>query len=268
MHNVSIHQLSTNDAWIRDYGPTFVRKKEGGNLVGVDWKYNAWGGKYPPFDLDARAAEGICSLVGCERSVSTLCCEGGALDTDGQGTLLTTSSCLINENRNPNWTQEAVEQELRRQLGVEKIIWVDGGGLAGDDTDGHIDQLARFVQPGVVVAAASCVVDDPNWDGLSENLRILRKSTDASGTALTVHALPTPPPRFIDSVRVPESYCNFLLANGIVIMPTFRHEPTDRAAIEQLGQLFPSRTVIPQDAHDIAWGLGTFHCASQQQPAC
>jgi agmatine deiminase len=180
--------------------------------------------------------------------------------------LLTTSSVLMNPSRNPGWTREMVEGELQRQLGVSNIIWVDGGGLLGDDTDGHIDQLARFVSPGVVVAAVSSRLSDPNQAGLAENIRILQNAKLADGQPIEVHPLPTPPPRFVDQRRVPESYCNFLFANGIVVVPTFQCEPTDHAALRLFEQLLPDRRVVPIDATDLIWGLGAFHCASQQQP--
>jgi agmatine deiminase len=265
--NVVIHNVETNDTWIRDYGPTFVLRRDDGSLVGIDWRFNAWGGKYLPFDDDARAAESICRLVGCPRSQSAIYCEGGALETDGLGTLLSTSSCLLSATRNPGWTRPMIADELSRQLGVKKIVWVDGGGLQGDDTDGHIDQLARFVSPGVIVAASSGRADDPNHDGLEENLRQLRNATDADGNRFEVFSLPTPPPRLVDGHRVPESYCNFLFANGLVIVPTFRHAASDSAALLLLSQLIPGRKIVPLDAHDLIWGLGAFHCASQQQPA-
>lgn len=264
--NVQLHEIATNDVWIRDYGPTFVRRVDDGSLVGVNWHYNAWGGKWPPFDEDARAGEAICQTIGCLRSSSPLYCEGGALETDGEGTLLTTSSVLLSPTRNPGWTREMVEGELRRQLGVTRVVWVDGGGLLGDDTDGHIDQLARFVRPGVIVAATSSSLSDPNQPGLAENVRILRKSLNSKDEKFEVHALPTPPPRAIFQKRVPESYCNFVFANGVVLVPTFRHEPSDQAAIRLFEQLLPGRRVIPLDASDLIWGLGAFHCASQQQP--
>lgn len=264
--NVYIHQIPTNDCWVRDYGPTFVTRKDDGSTVGICWKYNAWGGKYPSWEADAKAAMEVCSTLKCARSNSMLHCEGGALDTDGNGTLLSTRSCLLNPNRNPGWKEKMVEDELKLQLGVTKVIWVDGGGLEGDDTDGHIDQLARFVAPGMVVASTCTDVNDPNFRGLEENVQILRGSTDAEGRALQVHALPIPPARFINGQRVPESYCNFLLANEIVIVPTFRNQPTDDYAVDLFKQIYPSRKVIGMDAYDLIWGLGAFHCASQQQP--
>lgn len=264
--NVIIHNVATNDTWIRDYGPTFVRRLDDGALVGIDWQFNAWGGKYPAYSDDARAAETICKLIGCPRSASPLYCEGGALETDGAGTLLTTSSVLLSPTRNPGWSREMVEGELQRQLGVTNIIWVDGGGLIGDDTDGHIDQLARFVAPGIVVAAVSSQASDLNQAGLAENLRVLRAATLLDGKRIEVHELPTPPPRYVDRERVPESYCNFLFANDIVIVPTFQSDVTDRAAIRLFEQLLPERKIVPLDATDLIWGRGAFHCASQQQP--
>ncbi len=266
IQNVTLHFWPTNDIWIRDYGPTFVKRISDNQLVGVDWRFNAWGEKYSPFGDDAAAAEKICQNLACRRSVSAMYCEGGGLETDGQGTLLTTSSCILSASRNPGWSREMVEAELSMQLGVSRIHWIDGGGLVGDDTDGHIDQLARFVAPGVVVAAISSVPDDPNASGLNGNVQILRGATDALGKPLTVHTLPTPSPRFVGSQRVPESYCNFLFVNGAVLLPTFRSPATDRQAIELFEQLLPSHRIIPLDAYDLILGLGAFHCASQQQP--
>lgn len=264
--NVTIHEVPTNDCWIRDFGPTFVRRNDDKSVVGVNWHFNAWGGKYTPYDDDAAAGLEICRILACPFSQSSLHCEGGALEGNGANTLLTTSNCLLSPLRNPGWTRGMVEDELRLQLGVNEIIWVDGGGLQGDDTDSHIDQLARFVSPRVVVAATSSRSDDPNCSGLNENVRILRQVPQGFGPALTVHELPTPPPRFIGSQRVPESYCNFLFINGAVLVPTFRSPATDQAAIDLLTQLIPSRRIVPLDAYDLAWGLGALHCASQQQP--
>ena len=265
--NVAIHNVRTNDVWIRDFGPTFVQRLSDGKIVGVDWHFNAWGGKYPPFDDDAAAAEAICEIAGCPRSASWLVCEGGGLEANGQGTLLTTSSVLMSQTRNPGRSRSDVENELQFQLGVRDIVWVDGGGIEGDDTDGHIDQLARFVSAETIVVAVSSREDDSNHAGLAENMRTLEKARTADGQTFQVIALPTPAPRFLDGRRVPESYCNFLIANGIVIVPTFRSADTDRAALRLFEQLMPDRRIIPLDAYDLIWGLGAFHCASQQQPA-
>ncbi|GAB5402024.1 MAG: agmatine deiminase family protein [Aureliella sp.] len=264
--NVTIHNLPTNDSWIRDYGPTFVKRHDDQSLVGINWHFNAWGGKYPPYDLDDAASSEICRLAGCAFSQSSLYCEGGALEGNGTGTIMTTSSCLRSRTRNPGWTIEMIEDELKVQLGAEEILWIDGGGLDGDDTDGHIDQIARFVAPGEVVAATSSRSDDPNYAGLKENVRILQAARTVEGEPLNVYELPTPPPRLVDGQRVPESYCNFVFAKGAVLVPTFRAE-TDNAALELLSQLLPYRRVIPIDSYDLAWGLGALHCLSQQQPA-
>ncbi len=265
--NVEIIELATNDVWIRDFGPTFVQRLSDGKTVGVDWHFNAWGGKYPPFDDDARAAESICHMLGFPRSESWLTCEGGGLETNGQGTLLTTSSVLMSQTRNPGRSRSQVEAELRQQLGVDEILWVDGGGIEGDDTDGHIDQLARFVSADTIVVAVSSRADDSNHDGLAANLKFLQNYRKPNGQAFQVLPLPTPAPRTMDQRRVPESYCNFLIANGIVIVPTFRSDDTDQAALRLLEQLMPQHRIIPLDATDLIWGLGAFHCASQQQPS-
>lgn len=265
--NVVIHEIATNDAWIRDFGPTFVRRVDDGSIVGIDWQYNAWGGKYPPFDDDAKASESICRILACPRSVSSLYCEGGALEGNGAGVVMTTGSCLLSPSRNPGWTRKMVEDELRLQLGANRILWVDGGGLQGDDTDGHIDQIARFVREDVIVAATSSEASDPNSEGLQQNVKLLQQAVTTSGSPYEVVALPTPPPRFIDSQRVPESYCNFVLANGLVVVPTYRNDQSDTQAVELLTQLFPNHKIVPLDAYDLVWGLGAFHCCSQQLPA-
>lgn len=264
--NVTVHPVATNDVWIRDYGPTFVQKLSDGSITGVDWQFNAWGGKYLPCTMDSAAAQAVCEIAKCARLTSPIVCEGGGLETDGQGTLLTTSSVLMSSTRNPDAHRTDIEAELQRCLGVRKTVWVDGGGLDGDDTDGHIDQLARFVSPGVVVAAVSTSSSDSNHEGLASNLQTLQQTDDAQGRRLTVIPLPIPLPRFVDQRRVPESYCNFLLANGIAVVPTFRSS-TDDAALRLLEQLFPDRRIVPMDAFDLIWGLGAFHCASQHQPA-
>ncbi len=264
--NVKVHSVVTNDCWVRDYGPTFVRRRDDRTLVGIDWQYNAWGGKYPPYDDDAAAAQQICRILGCAFSSSPLYCEGGALEGNGDGTLLTTSSCLMSPLRNPGWTRQMVEDELSVQLGVDRIVWVDGGGLVGDDTDGHIDQLARFVSTDVVVAAVSSQAGDENAVGLRDNVRILRETRTRNGGNLKVFELPTPPPRYVGGQRVPESYCNFLFINSGLIVPTFRNPSTDQFAVDLFTQLLPERRVVPMDAYDLIWGLGAFHCASQHQP--
>lgn len=276
--NVTVHDIPTNDCWIRDYGPTFLLNAETQELGAVRWKFNAWGEKYHPHDDDTAANGRICDRLnrrGLLRSMdedavrsfsSKLVCEGGGLETDGQGTLMTTSSCLMASTRNHRWSREEVEQELRRMLGVTKILWVDGGALAGDDTDSHIDQLARFIRPGIVVTAVSYTSDDSNAPQLASQRRLLEHMTDARDRPMEIIPLVTPPPRMIQGKRVPESYCNFYLANGIVVVPVFGYRETDDAAASLLQDLYPERDVIRVDASDFIWGLGAFHCATQQQP--
>ena len=276
--NVTIHDIPTNDTWIRDFGPTFLVHSDGKKLGATRWRFNAWGNKYP-HEKDALAAAQICDLLNDQGKLrapgessmasfgSSLVAEGGGIETDGQGTLLTTSSVLLSSTRNFHWSRELVESELQRMLGVRKVLWVDGGALAGDDTDSHIDQLVRFVRPGMVVAAVSYSSDDCNAPKLALQRERLTEMSDAQGRPLDVIPLTTPPPRLIQGRRVPESYCNFLIANEIVLMPTFGFRETDDLAAGILQDLMPDRKVVCLDASDFIWGLGAFHCASQQQPA-
>lgn len=281
--NVTVHPIATNDVWIRDYGPTFLLHPTERRLGAVQWIFNAWGNKYP-HDSDANASSEICkgldsqgrwsdttgngtSTRPIEAFRSRLTCEGGALETDGQGTLLTTSSAVYTGTRNPNWSRKDIEAEFKRMLGVRKVLWVDGGELAGDDTDSHIDQLVRFTRPGVVLAAIASTADDSNAPHLAKQFQALHEMTDADDRPLEIIPLQTPPPRLAQGQRLPESYCNYYLANGIVIVPQFGYRITDDAAVGILREHYPDRDIIPIDASDFIWGLGAFHCATQQQPA-
>ena len=265
LSNVEFVPVATNDCWIRDYGPTFVKRTSLCKVEGVDWRYNAWGGKYPPWDRDQAVAAQICEAIGaaCQRSELTL--EGGAIETDGRGRVLTTPSCLLNQNRNPGWSDQQVAQELHRCLGVDEIVWIDGGGLVGDDTDGHIDQLARFVDCEHVVAAVCDDKNDPNYEPLQQNFRQLVLWGDSTSPKVQVHRLPIPPERRIDGQRVPESYCNFLrLGSDRLMVPTFA-APTDQHAIGLLSELTGAE-VSGIDCRDLVWGLGALHCASRDEP--
>lgn len=263
--NLTLHPCQTNDCWIRDYGPTFVQEED--KLIGIDWIYNAWGGKYPPWDADAAVAKKVCQWAEVECDSSRLTCEGGALETDGRGRLLTTPECLITETRNPGWTQDDIAQEFHRRLGITEILWMDGGGLEGDDTDGHIDQLARFVDATNVVCAVSDDGEDINYEGLESNYRQLKIWGRDTEPGVEVHRLPIPPARYVNDQRVPESYCNFLIVGGRrLILPQFNSPAADQHAAELLGSLLPEMEIYPLDASDLVWGLGAFHCASQQQP--
>lgn len=275
--NVALHDIPTNDAWCRDHGPTFLVRSPHTTsqenptdgsfapLALIDWQYNAWGGKYPPFDLDNGVPARIATQLGCPRFPADVVLEGGAIEGNGLGTVLTTASCLLNPNRNPGMCRQDVELLLRDYLGARHVIWLARGELAGDDTDGHIDQLARFVGPKTVVAAIAGDTADLNAAPLRENLAQLRSMADQNGAALDVVPLPLPAAKFHDRHRLPASYCNFYLVNGGVIVPQFG-DPADEQAVGILGDLLPDRTVVGLPATDLAWGLGTFHCLSQQQP--
>lgn len=264
--HVELFDVATNDCWVRDYGPTFVH--DGDRVIGIDWRFNAWGGKYPPWDDDAAATRQICNLVGVVSESSPLTLEGGAIEGDGCGRLLTTPVCIETRTRNRGWSRERIARELHTRLGVTEIVWIDGGGLEGDDTDGHIDQLARFLSPTEVVVATSSKSDDPNATGLRHNLTQLQAWAEQTSPVVSVHALPTPPPRLINGLRMPESYCNFLMLGGsAIIAPTFAHRKSDSQAIGILQDLCPSTKVIGVDASEFIWGRGAWHCASQQQPS-
>ncbi|WP_145343241.1 agmatine deiminase family protein [Rosistilla ulvae] len=263
--NLELVDVETNDCWIRDYGPTFVQAADG-SLAGVDWRYNSWGGKYPPWDRDAAAAEKILKQIGVNRIPSTLCLEGGAIETDGAGRLLLTPDCVLTETRNPGCDKAQVEAELSEKLGVREFIWLTGGGLIGDDTDGHIDQLARFVDPENLVIA-SCEPSDPNYPALEANYQQLQRWAEQADGNFQVHRLPIPSPREVDGQRVPECYCNFLISGAQVLVPTFADPKSDRLAVAIVRNLMPQHDVVPLDASALSWGLGAFHCMSQQQPS-
>ncbi|MEX1039605.1 MAG: agmatine deiminase family protein [Pirellulaceae bacterium] len=261
--NVTLHPIPTNDAWARDHGPTFLESTTGGPWSAVDWNYNAWGGKYPPWDDDQQVPARLAERLGFARFSPGIIMEGGAIDGNGAGLVLTTTECLLNPNRNPHLSQEQTETYLRDYLGAKKILWLDHG-IAGDDTDGHIDELARFVSPRKVLAASEENKADENYAALQANLMALQEMTDVDGNLLEVVPLPMPSPLYQDDQRLPASYCNFYIANGAVLVPQFGDPRTDRIALELLKESFPEREIIPLPALDLVWGLGAFHCISQQ----
>jgi agmatine deiminase len=261
---VTLHAIETNDVWARDYGPMFLAGP-GLPPALVDWEYNAWGGKYPPFDLDNRVPEQVAQWTGRRRFVPGIILEGGSIDGDGQGTLLTTEQCLLNPNRNPDLGRAEVERYLADYCGAQKVLWL-GRGIEGDDTDGHIDELARFVAPGVVVAAVEADPRDPNHEPLAENLARLKGMTDARGRRLEVVELPMPGPLYHAGQRLPASYLNFYLANGSAVVPVFG-DPADAVVLATLGRLLSGRRIYGIGAVDLFWGLGAFHCITQQEPA-
>ena len=268
MLRVHLHPFPAYEPWCRDHGPIFlVRDQFGGprERAVIDWGYNAWGGKYPPYDLDDQVPQHIARLRGLRLFSPSMILEGGSIDVNGCGTLLTTESCLLHPNRNPTLSQSEISAVLREHLGVRKIIWL-GEGIVGDDTDGHVDDLARFINPTTIVTVVEENIDDANYQPLQENLRRLRMERDQSDHLFRIIKLPMP--RMIESQgqRLPASYANFYIANGIVLVPTFR-DPNDRIALETLQKAMPDRRVMGVDSTDLIWGLGSFHCISQQEPA-
>jgi agmatine deiminase len=261
--NVILFDIPTDDAWIRDSGPTFLLGPTGAPPALVDWGYNAWGGKYPPYEQDDVIGRLIARKIGYECFEPDIILEGGAIDGDGRGTLLTTEQCLLNPNRNPELSRTEIEKYLADYLAVRKVLWL-GGGIVGDDTDGHIDELARFVAPRTVVAAVEEDPRDENFAPLRDNLKRLKSMTDADGSVLEIIPLPMPRAKFYEGQRLPASYCNFYIANGLVVVPQF-NDPADRDAAAILARLFPDRRICPLPAVDLVWGLGAFHCITQQQ---
>jgi agmatine deiminase len=263
--NIQFFVHPTNDAWCRDHGPAFlVNPKAEQKKIILDWGYNAWGGKYPPFDLD----DNIPTLVGAYYKIPVvypgIVMEGGSVDFNGKGTLLTTTSCLLNPNRNPHLNQQQIEEYLQNYYGVSNILWL-GDGIVGDDTDGHIDDITRFVNEDTVVTVVEKNRKDENYAPLQENLKLLSNMKLENGKVLNVIELPMPSPVVYDEQRLPASYANFYISNKYVIVPTYRDKQDDRA-LDILQKCFADRKVIGLDSWDIIWGLGSFHCLSQQEP--
>ncbi len=263
--NLTFYTIPTNEPWCRDHGPIFLTRNDEPRLAVIDWGHNAWGGKYPPFDLDDAVPTRVAETLGLPVYDGGIILEGGAIDVNGQGALLTTEACLLNPNRNPDLDRSAIEEYLRNYLGVRKILWL-GDGIAGDDTDGHVDDLTRFVDPTTVVTVVEDDPADENYEPLQENLERLRGMTDQGGQPLRVVPLPMPRPLYHDGQRLPASYANFYIANGLVLLPTYDPE-RDPVAQATLQELFPDREVIGIDCTDLVWGLGAFHCVTQQWPA-
>jgi len=261
---VRLHVIPTDDVWMRDIAPTFVRDGEAG-LVALDWTFNAWGGKYAPWDRDDAVAARVASLCSVARERPGLVLEGGALEVDGEGTLLVTEPTLLDPRRNPGLDRSDAEKRLGELLGVQRVIWL-GPGIEGDDTDGHVDDLARFVAPGRVVCAREPDPADPNHAPLEDCGRRLRAARDARGRRLEVIDLPMPPPVRAGPDRLPASYANFYVANRAVLVPAFG-APSDGAVLETLGGLFPGRRVVGIPSRALVRGLGAVHCLTQQQPA-
>ena len=261
---LTFHRIPTNEPWCRDHGPIFLTRGEEPRLAIVDWDYNAWGGKYPPCDLDEVVPTRIAEILEAPVFYPGMILEGGSIDVNGAGALLTSEGCLLNPNRNPTLAREEIEERLRAYLGVTEILWL-GEGIEGDDTDGHIDDLARFVAERTVVTVLEENRDDPNFEPLRENLARLREMK-ISGTPLEVITLPMPARIDREDLRLPASYANFYIANECVLLPIF-NDPNDAIAESTLRKVFPKRRIVPIDCSELIWGLGAFHCLTQQQPA-
>lgn len=273
--DIRFHHVPTNDAWCRDHGAIFVthdaKGEAGGStfdlqsppLAATRWRYNAWGEKYA-HDLDDLVAARMAGILDVPLFERSIVLEGGSIDVNGAGALLTTEACLLNPNRNPELSREQIENELREGLGVEEILWL-ADGIAGDDTDGHIDDLTRFVAERTVVTVVESNPHDDNFEPLRENLSRLRSMT-VGGRPLEVVELPMPPAIAYDGQRVPASYANFYITNTVVLLPGY-HRQTDERAAAILAEHFPGREIVVIDCRDLIWGLGAFHCLTQQVPA-
>ena len=253
-----------NDSWTRDTGPTFLLN-DSQQLAGVDWIHNAWGGNYEDCELDNHIAAKVIQETKAKHFQAPLVMEGGSFHVDGEGTVLTSRECLLNPNRNPDLSQEDIEQYLHNYLGTNKVIWLNKG-LLGDETDGHVDEIACFIEPGKVLCLITHDKNDANYETLQENLELLKTATDARGRTLEVYTVEQPPATFLDGERLTLSYINFYLANKGIVMPAFGHEYHDKAALELFRTLFPEHHINQIDALDVFAGGGGIHCITQQQP--
>jgi agmatine deiminase len=274
LKQVLFHPWPTDRVWTRDSGPIFVRNAQG-QIALTDWRFNAWA-KYDNWRLDDQIPGHVEQLLGLPSWQPTIAAggeqrrivlEGGSIDTNGQGALLTTEECLLSEvqQRNPGVSREQLEQAFHDYLGIDQVIWL-GRGVAGDDTHGHVDDISRFVGRDTILTAVEPNTKDPNHQPLAENLARLKAVRTLDGKQWTVVELPLPRPVLFRKLRLPASYANFYLANDLVLMPTF-HDANDRVALNILAQVFPDREVIGIHSVDLIWGLGALHCMTQQQPA-
>jgi len=260
---LTFHSIPTNEPWCRDHGPIFVTRDAEPRLAVIDWDYNAWGGKYTPFDLDEVVPTRVAEQLRLPVYYPRMILEGGSIEVNGTGALLTTEGCLLNPNRNPQLHRAEIEQRLRDYLGVGEILWL-GDGIEGDDTDGHIDDLTRFVSEHTVLTVVEENEADPNHAPLQANLERLRRLT-IGGKRLEIMTLPMPAKIVRDDLRLPASYANFYIANESVLLPIFA-DSNDEKAVEVLQRAFPTRRVVAIDCRELIWGLGAFHCLTQQQP--
>jgi agmatine deiminase len=268
LRNISFHHIKTNESWCRDHGPAFVvrRRRDGRREKAiVDWAFNAWGGKYPPYDDDDAVPTRIAEQLNLPVSYPGIVMEGGAVDFNGAGTVLTTTDCLLNKNRNPKLTKSRIERYLKAYYGQKKVCWLTGG-IAGDDTDGHVDDLARFISPTKIVIGMEADPSDENYRVLRDARRQASNLTDQNGCPFEIVEIPMPRPMIHDGQRMPATYVNFYFINGALLVPTYRDRRNDRVALTILQEHLPKRKVIGIDCVELIWGLGAIHCLSQQQP--
>lgn len=266
MDQVEFFLHPTNDAWCRDHGPAFLlRKQSQAPKAIVDWGYNAWGGKYPPFDLDDVIPTRIAQRFELPVFYPGIIMEGGSVDFNGNGTVITSTCCLLNQNRNPHLRQDQIERYLLDYYGQEQVLWVEEG-IEGDDTDGHIDDTVRFVNRDTVITVVEEKRQDPNYAPLQKNLRDLKRMRLPDGKQLNIVELHMPDDVIWEEQRLPASYANFYICNKYVIVPTFRSAAKDDKALQVISACFPDRETVGIDSTDIIWGLGSFHCLSQQEP--
>ena len=255
----------TNDAWCRDHGPAFlINPRAEIKKIIVDWNYNAWGNKYPPFDLDDVIPTLIAKRLGIPVYYPGIIMEGGSVDFNGKGTVITSESCLLNKNRNPQLTRRGVEEYLIDYYGIEQVLWVKDG-IVGDDTDGHIDDTVRFINEDTVITVVEENLKDENHAITRQIMHDLKKMRLANGKQLNIIEIPMPDEIIYEDQRLPASYANFYIANQVVIVPTYRSKK-DIIVLDTIGDCFPDRKIIGIDSTEIIWGLGSFHCLSQQEP--
>ncbi|MBF0493335.1 MAG: agmatine deiminase family protein [Deltaproteobacteria bacterium] len=277
--NLNFHFIKTSDSWIRDYGPIFVHTtpnpllvKEGvrkgeGQIYALDFLFNAWGNKYETLKRDDDIPQRLEKFLQIPVIQPPLVLEGGSIDVNGKGSLLTTEQCLLNKNRNPHLTKKEIEAYLCKYLGAHHILWLEEG-IAGDDTDGHVDDITRFVAADTIVTVVEEDPADENYKALQENLKHLQKMKDQDGKAFKIITLPMPGRLDRgDEGRLPASYANFYIANKVLLVPIYQHK-NDTTVLERLQKIFPSRKIVGIICNDFIWGMGALHCVTQQQPFC
>jgi agmatine deiminase len=265
MDNLVITEIPAVYPWCRDHGAIFVVNDETGEVAATSWEFNAWGGKYPEAIPDNGIAAAMARLLNAREFPAGIVLEGGSIDVNGCGTVLTTETCLLGKNRNPHLTRQEIERHLVEFLGQEKVLWLHDG-IAGDDTDGHIDDITRFINTETVVTVVEEDESDPNHAPLMENYERLCRMTTEDDSPLNIVTLPMPRPVVEDGVRLPASYANFYIFNEAVLVPVF-NDPADEVALFKLQECFPDRKLVAVDSRALVWGLGSFHCLTQQVPA-